>query len=211
LTRLEALSKMILRGEMMQKIPEKLIERQYISIDEFHNAGYSNYKIRRLVDEGVISCVNRRWYENIMYSGEINDFYAVGAIAEHGVVCLMSAAVYYDMSTERPSGIDVALPRSARVPASPDWPAMRFYRMGDMRYSTGIEEVREGENTFFIYDREKTVCDIILYRNKLGFEPAMEVLKMYVNSEGRDISRLLKYAESLHVKSTINPYLKVLL
>ena len=192
----------------MQNLPAG---KQFFSVNELHNAGYSKYKISQLVKNGIITSVNRKWYENSNYTGEINDFYAVNPYAEQGVICLISAAVYHELTTHRPSHIDVALPRSARVPQSPEWPSMKFYRLGEDRYTTGIVTIQEGENSFRIYDREKTVCDMILYRNKLGFEPAVEVLKMYIKRPDRDINRLLKYAEMLHVKTSIKQYLEVLL
>jgi len=186
-------------------------DRQFVSVSDLHEAGYSNYKIKQLAAEGDIARINRKWYEIADYSGEINDFYAVRAYAERGVVCLLSASVYYDLTTHRPTCVDVALPRSARVPAAPEWPPMRFYRMSGSRYSLGIVTVKEGENSFRIYDKEKTVCDVVFYRNKLGIEVASEVLKSYVRNSDRDLNRLMKYAEDLHVKATIQQYLEVLL
>lgn len=187
------------------------IEKQFISSQELHEAGYSNYKIRQMVSAGELISVNRKWFENAHYIGEINDFYAVPAYAEQGVVCLISAAVYHELSSERPNHIDIAIPRDVRIPVSPDWPAMKFYRMVEPRYSMGIIEIKEAENSFRIYDKEKTVCDVIYHRNKMGFEPAIEVLKRYVQQPNRDINRLIAYAKHLQVENTIKRYLEVLL
>ena len=146
-----------------------LAEKQFVSVAELHDAGYSNYKIRQMVDAGDLIGVNRKWYENARYTGEINDLYAVPAYAGKGIVCLISAAVYYELSNERPSHIDIAIPRNARIPESPDWPEMKFYRMVEPRYSIGIVEMREGSNSFRIYDKEKTVCFMItLWVKELG-------------------------------------------
>lgn len=186
-------------------------EKQFISSQELHEAGYSNYKIRQMVSAGDLIGVNRKWYENAHYTGEINDFYAVSAYVEQGVVCLISAAVYYDLSSERPNRIDISIPRNVRIPESPDWPAMKFYRMVEPRYSMGIVEVKEEGNSFRIYDKEKTVCDVIYHRNKMGFEPAIEVLKRYVQQPDRDINRLIAYAKRLQVETAIKRYLEVLL
>ncbi len=187
------------------------VEKQFISSQELHEAGYSNYKIRQMVNAGDLIGVNRKWYENAHYTGEINDLYAVTAYAEQGVICLISAAVYHELSNERPNQIEVAIPRNVRIPDSPDWSAMKFYRMAEPRYSLGIVDVKEGSNSFRIYDREKTVCDVIYHRNKLGFEPAMEVLKRYVQRSDRNINRLITYAKRLQVETMIKQYLEALL
>jgi hypothetical protein len=57
---------------------------------------------------------------------------------------------------------------------------------------------------------EKTVCDVIFYRNKLGFEPAVEVIKNYMNKQNRDINRLMRYAEMLRLKTTMKQFVEVL-
>lgn len=186
-------------------------EKQFISSQELHEAGYSNYKIRQMVNDGDLIGINRKWYENTHYTGEINDLYAVTAYAEQGVICLISAAVYHELSNERPNQIEIAIPRNVRIPDSPDWPAMRFYRMAEPRYGIGIINVQEDRNSFRIYDREKTVCDVIYHRNKLGFEPAMEVLKRYVQRSDRNINRLVTYAKRLQVETTIKQYLEAML
>jgi hypothetical protein len=97
------------------------------------------------------------------------------------------------------------------LPAVPAWPAIEFYRFSEERYKSGIITVTEGENSFQIYDIEKTVCDIIFYRNKLGFEPAIEILKNYVQCRNRDLNKLMKYASKLHVGKIISEYTEIII
>ena len=93
--------------------------QQFISIQELKKEGYSYYDINKMTDSDRLARVNKKYYENLEFSGEPNDFYAVSAVSEKGVICLISAAVYYDLSEERPSAVDVALPRG--VVSMPEW------------------------------------------------------------------------------------------
>lgn len=187
-------------------------QQQFIPLKNLKDDGLSLYKINQLVAAGKLNKVTRSYYENMQYDGEINDFYAVPAYTnDKGVVCLLSAAVYYNLTIQRPTEVDVALPRTARMPDSPGWPKMRFYLFSDTRYRTGIRKITQGGNTFFIYDKEKTVCDVLFYRNKLGFEPAVEVIRNYMNSPDRDLNRLTRYAEALRLKTTMRRFVEVLL
>ncbi|MBO4920192.1 MAG: hypothetical protein J5365_08580 [Erysipelotrichaceae bacterium] len=185
--------------------------KQYISRDELHDSGYSTYRINRLVDEGKLIAINKNHFENSEYSGEINDHYFVNAVAPKGVICLISAAIYHGMTTSRELQIDVALPRRSRIPESPESPAVQFYLFSEERYKTGIVMVIEGENSFMIYDREKTLCDLLFYRNKLGFEPFAEVLKNYLSSKDRDLNKLMSYAEKLRCGKLMKQYLEVMI
>ena len=178
--------------------------KQYITREELHDSGYSQYKISRLVDEEKLIPINKNYFENPDYKGEINDHYCVNAYAPKGVICLISAAVYHGLTTSRELHIDVALPRRSRIPSISEQPVIQYYLFSDERYNTGITTVIEGENSFKIYDIEKTVCDLLFYRNKLGFEPFAEVLKNYLSSKDRDLNKLMNYAEKLRCGKLID-------
>lgn len=185
--------------------------QQFISTAELKQNGFSNYQINQMVSRGILLKVNNRYYQNLKYKGEIDDFYAVHAVNEHGIVCLVSAAIYHGLSTERQSAVDVALPRGSRRPVQPERPLMQFYFFSPERYQLGIQYVQEGKNSFFIYNKEKTVCDMVFYRNKLGKEPALETIREYMNCQDRNIHKLMHYAEILHVKTTLMQYFEVLM
>ena len=60
-------------------------------------------------------------------------------------------------------------------------------------------------------DVERSVCDAIKYRNKVGADICAEVVKNYLNRSERNISRLIEYANKLHIKKILNTYLEVLI
>ena len=185
--------------------------KQYITREELHDSGYSQYKISRLVDEEKLIPINKNYFENPDYKGEINDHYCVNAYAPKGVICLISAAVYHGLTTSRELQIDVALPRRSRIPNTPETVPMQFYLFSDERYHTGVMNVEEKGNSFRIYDKEKTVCDLLFYRNKIGFEPFSEVLKNYVSSKDRDLNKLMDYAQNLRSGKLMKEYLEVMI
>ena len=186
-------------------------DKQFVSRKQLYAVGLSPYKINKLVAEGKLSPINRNYFENSGYNGETNEFAIVSAYAPKGVVCLTSAAIYHGLSTSRPVQIDVAIPRGTRIPSSPEWPEMKYYLFTDERYSIGIETISDGTSHFMVYDVEKTVCDMIFYRNKLGFESAIEVLKNYIRRPDRNINKLMEYAEKLRCANILREYLEVMI
>ena len=60
-----------------------------------------------------------------------------------------------------------------------------------------------------IYDLEKSVCDAVKFRNKIGLDVATEVVKAYLGRKGRNISRLMAYARQMRVASTLKGYLEI--
>ena len=185
-------------------------DQMIFSVDELKKAGYSHYKINQLVEDGTLLKLNKKYYENTEYNGEESDFYYVQAYAPKGVVCLMSAASYYNLTTFRPDSVDVAIQRKAKISTMPDWPVLSVYYYADDRFKTGIETVQEGRNHFKIYDVEKTVVDIVCFREKVGIEETKEVLVNYLRRKDRNLNRLLRYAEMLKCGEVMKTYLEVL-
>ena len=63
-----------------------------ISVKKLKEQGLSYYKINQLVEKGILRKLNKRYYENINYTGEVTDFSYIPAYIPQGVICLMSAA-----------------------------------------------------------------------------------------------------------------------
>lgn len=189
------------------KLPE---DRMIFSVDELKAAGFSYYKINQLVKDGTLLKLNKKYYENTSYQGEESDFYYVPAYAPKGVICLMSAASYYNLTTCRSDSIDVAIQRKARISTMPDWPTLSVYYYADDRYTMGVETVQEGKNQFKIYNVEKTVVDIVFFREKIGIGETKEILINYLKRKDRNLNRLLRYAELLKCGEVMKTYLEVL-
>jgi len=59
-----------------------------------------------------------------------------------------------------------------------------------------------------ITDMERTVCDAVKYRNKIGLDVCGEVIDNYLKKENRNISLLHEYAQKLRVKNILTTYLE---
>ena len=195
----------------MEKYSKVSNDQLIFSIQELKDKGLSYYKISQLVKQGILIKLNKKYYENTNFEGEESDFYYTYAYVPNGVICLLSAAVYYNLSTYRPDAIDIAIPRKARVSTLPKWPELNIYYFTDERFSVGAEIIEVGKNKFRIYDIEKTVVDIVFYREKMGVEETKEVLTNYLHRKDRNLNKLIRYAEILKCRDIINKYLEVLI
>lgn len=62
-----------------------------------------------------------------------------------------------------------------------------------------------------VYDLERTICDVIRSRNKLGTETFLAALKMYAASPRKNLNKLNTYATQLRIANVLRQYLEVLL
>ena len=66
-------------------------------------------------------------------------------------------------------------------------------------------------NNVQAYDLERTICDVIRSRNKVGTETFLTALKLYAANPKKDLNKLNAYAKQLRVDKVLRQYLEVLL
>lgn len=62
-----------------------------------------------------------------------------------------------------------------------------------------------------VYDLEKTVCDVIRHRKKIGFDVLKEILKNYLDRKDRNLNRLHEYSRQLNIFNKVDEFIKILL
>ena len=58
-------------------------------------------------------------------------------------------------------------------------------------------------NPVLCYDLERTICDVIRSRNKIGTETFLSALKQYAASPKKDLNRLDEYARQMRVSGVL--------
>jgi len=179
---------------------------------ELKEASFKTADIKKLVAEGVLDKIKPGLYRisGLEYPADISlGFVDISKAIPRGVICLISALSHYELTTFNPSEIYVAIPNETYAPRIIYPPTVVFY-FRDRFYKAGIEMVDTIYGKVRIYNREKTICDMFRYRDKLGEDLAIEGLKNYINYRHADLYQLRQYADICRVKTTIIPYLKAL-
>lgn len=146
-----------------------------------------------LVREGVVERAKRGVYHYLTSSFD-NTMIDVGKIVPGGVLCLYSAWAYYDLSVQIPQSFNIAIEKKRRIKL-PSYPPITLYYWQREYQEMGVVEQEVDGYKVQMYDIEKSVCDAIKYRNKIGNETASEILKNYLKRKNRNLSRLLEYAK----------------
>jgi len=134
----------------------------------------------------------------------------IGRIVHGGVVCLYNAWSHYRLTTTVPPFFCVAIERKRKVVIPPSLPIMLYYWKKE-NLSFGVTEATVSGHTVRITDLERSVCDAVKYRNKIGLDVCAEIVRGYLRKEGRDLSLLTEYARRLRVWSTLKNYLEITL
>lgn len=185
-------------------------DKKIFFMSELNKLGYSAYMVRNMVARGQLVKLHNSTYENTEYEGEDSDFIYAYAYVPDGVICLLSAAAHYGLCRKKPESIDVAVEQKRNISTLPIRPRIKLRYFEEARLETGVAQIEVCNQRVKIYDVEKTVADIIGYRNRLGIEET-EVLANYLKRPDKDINKLCRYAEKLRCMRVMDRYLDRLL
>jgi predicted transcriptional regulator of viral defense system len=184
----------------------------YATMKEMKRAAIQTRRIASLLHEGKIEKIKPGLYRLADYP-KSTPFRAtiidVCRAMPKGVICLLSAVEYHELTTFNPQQVYVAIPHAGK-PQMIHYPPIRPFFFRPRFYSPGIMQIRTRSGTIRVYTKEKTICDLFRYRHKLGENLALEALKNYLRQEGANLIALQKYAEICQVKTVLIPYLKAM-
>lgn len=182
----------------------------YATAKDLRDAGIDAYHIRKLIDNHIIHSVKRglyKWSDNPTAENDLPD---TARLVPEGVFCLYSACHFHDLGDYVPFEHHIAVERHRKV-TLPDYPPVHLYYWTLSHLDAGAVTIQTPQGTFRITDLEKTVCDMVKYRNKVGKELVAKVLRDYVNHPKRNLNIIMRYARAVRVEKTLTTYLESLL
>ena len=135
------------------------------------------------------------------------DLVAVAMRIPKGVICLISALVFHELTTQIPHAVDIAIERGSERPRV-SYPPVNVYWFSDEAFSAGIEEHTFNGKTVRVYCAEKSVADAFKFRNRIGVDIALESLKAWRSRSRPNLNRLMHFAQICRVSRIIRPYLE---
>jgi predicted transcriptional regulator of viral defense system len=123
-----------------------------------------------------------------------------------GVLCLLTALRFHELTTQAPAEVWVALPEKARKPRL-DYPRLRVARFSGEALTEGIETHRLENVDVRVYSAAKTVADCFKYRNKVGVDVAVEALRDFSRRYRGGATELARFARICRVTRVMQPYL----
>jgi predicted transcriptional regulator of viral defense system len=138
------------------------------------------------------------------------DLVTVALRVPKGVVCLISALAFHELTTQVPHEVSIAISRNSEPPRI-DYPPVRVFRFSPHPFAAGVETHRLDGVPVRVYSREKTLADCFKYRNSIGLDTALEAVRLYRQQGRVNVNRLMEYAKVCRVTQVMRPYLEALL
>lgn len=169
--------------------------------------GISRSVLYRMVEDGLVVRESRGVYvaSQHRYSAE-HTLAHVAKRVPAGVVCLLTALRFHELTTQNPAEVWIALPEKARKPRL-EYPRLRVARFSGPALTEGIETHRIENVEVRVYSAAKTVADCFKYRKKIGIDVAVEALRDYHRRYRGKTNELARFARVCRVSRVIQPYL----
>ena len=116
--------------------------------------------------------------------------------------------MFHRLSTAIPPAFSIAIEAKRKV-SIPDTLPLIIYYWKPENLTFGIVQQEISGYRVRITDPERSVCDAVKYRNKIGLDVCAEIIRSYLARRDRNLSRLSDYANRLRVAKVLNSYLEI--
>ncbi len=179
-----------------------------LKTSELNNLGISSRQIKKLTEDGVISKIKRGFYELTGYIPK--EEVIIAKLFPKAVIFLESALFYYGYTDRIPLAMQIAVNRYSKITQyNLDYPLIKPYYLEPKFIEIGIDIIQVDGVEVRIYDRDRTICDVLRYEKKLEGEVFASAIKYYVKDSKKNARNLFEYAEIFNIKNKVQTYIGV--
>lgn len=194
--------------------PERLLRllkrRGMVRSAEMQTQGITAATAARLVRDGRIVRLSRGLYQ--LPDAPMEAHHALAEAAKRvpkGVICLVSALAFHDLTDQLPPKVWVALGRKDWTPRV-EYPPLRIARFSEHELGHGIETHKIEGVPVRITSVTKTLVDVFRYRRDIGISTCIESLRQSLKTRKATPAGISKQAVESGVWKAMQPYLEAL-
>ena len=173
--------------------------------------GYPRSTLSRLMKKGFLQRLSRGLYSVV--DAEITEHQTLIEVAKtypDAVVCLLSALLFHNLTTQLPRRVWLAVENKAWAPRKGPVHFEVVWLTG-RSFSEGIEIHDIHGVPVRVYNPAKTVADCFKFRNRVGTDVAVEALRETLRERRATPAEIMGFAEICQVSTVIRPYLEALI
>ena len=191
-----------------QQLLELVRRKGVLRPKDLVEGGIDSRYLSTLVQEGELRRSGRGLY--VLANHGPSEHHSLAEAARrvpNGIVCLLSALRYHELTTQAPLEVWMAIPEKAWQPCV-DHPPIRTVRASGRALEYGIEEHDVEKVTVRISSPAKTVADCFKFRNRIGLDVALEALRDAWARRVVTMDELWHAADATRMKNVMRPYLE---
>jgi len=187
---------------------ELLKARGMLRLRDFVAEGIEPETLARLVRDVKVIRPARGLYQLPDVSIEAPYMFAEAAVlVPKGIVCLISALQFHQLTLQMPSTVWMAIERTAWRPTI-SYPPIHFVRFSGWAMTEGVSPYPIQSREIPITNPARTIVDCFRYRNKIGLDIAMEGLREGIQDRKCTPDELWQYGKKARVWNIMRPYVE---
>lgn len=181
----------------------------FIMTGQITDAGLQRRLLAKLVESGKLYRVERGIY-TLPATWEDEMYYRQYRFSK-GIFSNETALYLHGLSDKTPSAYTMTFPAGYNAQNAKRAGVIAKFVIAE-NYDLGITALLSpSQNQLRVYDKERTLCDIVKGNNACEIGLVNAAMKTYAHSREKNIYKLISYAEQLRVKPKILRYMEVLL
>lgn len=165
--------------------------------------------IQQLIKNDLIEKVKRGYYHWIDdFNG--SEVIIINRLFPDVVLCMETALFYYKYSDINPAEWNIAIDKNtSRQRTKINYPFVKAYRVEPALLPIGETKGKIDFIKVRIYDRDRTICDMLRNMNRMDKEIFNKAIQTYVKDPKKNISNLMQYARELRVQMRVKSVIGV--
>ena len=165
--------------------------------------------VKKMLDEGLIEKIKRGYYHWIEDYGK-SEVLIINRLFPDAVLCMETALFYYRYNDRNPAEWNITIDKNvSRNRTKIDYPFIKEYRVEPALVTLGETTGKIDFIDVRIYDRDRTICDVLRNMNKMDKEIFNKAIQNYVKDPKKNIPNLMQYAKVLKVQKRVKDLIGV--
>lgn len=194
----------------MNTLKEYIKENIVITNKEAEKFGYTRYNLSELTKSGQLERLRPGLYQ--LKGKVIDDFVLISSNSNRIIFSHQTALYLHDLSDRTPSVFHISVPQGYNAShIKKRYEDLQVHYVKKDLYEIGKTEIKSPQgNLIPIYDIERTICDIIIDREKIDKQIFTDAIKRYFKSNNKNLRLLIKYSRLFKIEDEIRKYMEVL-
>lgn len=175
---------------------------------ELYQAGINYRNIHTLIERKVLVRVKNGYYK--WEQQDLPELQQIHALFPDGVLTLQTALYYYGYTTEQPFCWDLAVDKNtSKSRFKLEYPVVTPYYTQEDCLELGRTTILLEGLTFYIYEKERLICDCLKYESKISHDLLMGAIRSYLLDPEKNIEKLSYYARKRKVSTKVEQMIGV--
>jgi len=199
-------------GDIMisyEEIKKIFIENNgIVGTSDLMKQGITIRHLNKLIDENKLFRIKKGVYQWI--EQDVEECVIIFKLAPEAILCMESALYYHGYTDRVPNCFNIAVNRdSNKRKYKINYPIVKPYYVEAKYLNIGLMEGEINGTKVRVYDKERTICDVLRFVNKVDREIFNKALQNYIKDDTKNIQRLIEYSKEFKVYNKMQMWIGV--